>query len=52
MRNLRILKKQIGMVSGTLLTISETMPFLSNESNGILHAFNKIIKDYKNTIFG
>lgn len=37
----------ISFASASFLTISETMPFLSNESNGILHAFNKIIKEYK-----
>jgi hypothetical protein len=35
-------------LSGSLLTISESMPFLDTRYNGILHA---ILSDYKNTKF-
>lgn len=41
----------VSFVSGSLLTISETMPFFDNESNGMLHALSKIVSDYKNTNF-
>jgi hypothetical protein len=41
----------ISFGTGTLLAISESMPFINNEYNGVLHALSKIqqeyIKDFK-----
>ena len=31
----------------TLLIVSESMPFIDNEYNGILHMLSKIVKEYK-----
>jgi len=38
----------ISFCTGTLLTISETMPFIDNKYNGVLHTFSKIQQEYKN----
>jgi hypothetical protein len=38
----------ISFGTGTILCISETMPFIDNEYNGILHALSKIQQEYKN----
>lgn len=37
----------ISFVSGTLLIISETMPFIDNKYNGIIDTFVKIQQEYK-----
>lgn len=37
----------ISFVSGTLLIISESLPFLNTQSNGILHCISEIQKEYK-----
>lgn len=37
----------IAFCTGTLLAISESMPFIDTEYNGILHAVNKIQQEYK-----
>jgi len=37
----------IAFGTGTLLAISESMPFIDTEYNGILHAVNKIQQEYK-----
>jgi len=41
----------ISFCTGTILCISESMPFFDNEYNGILHALSKVqeeyIKDFK-----
>ena len=37
----------IAFVSGTLLIVSESLPFLNTESNGILHCISEIQKEYK-----
>lgn len=38
----------ISFGTGTLLSISESMPFIDNEYNGVLHAVNKIHQEYTN----
>lgn len=40
----------ISFISGSLLAISEIMPFLDTRSNGILHAFSKIIQEFRSDI--
>ena len=38
----------ISFISGSLLTISETLPFFNNSyGNGILHSLSKILQEYK-----
>jgi hypothetical protein len=42
------LKNKIMFVSGTLLAISESLPFVTNvQANGILDAIKKIREEYK-----
>jgi hypothetical protein len=42
------LHKYIAFISGSLLAISETLPFFSSfKANGILQAVSGIIKEYK-----
>jgi hypothetical protein len=38
----------ISFATGSLLAISESMPFINNEYNGVLHALSKIQQEYKN----
>ena len=40
----------ISFITGTLLAISECMPFMDSKSNGILHALYKIEDEYKNNL--
>ena len=46
--NLKKIKRKLNwknIIFGSLLTISETLPFIDTKYNGILHALNKILKD-------
>lgn len=36
----------ISFTTGSILCISETMPFINNEYNGVLHALSKIQQEY------
>lgn len=36
----------ISFTTGTLLAISESMPFIDNEYNGVLHMLSKIQQEY------
>lgn len=36
----------VSFFTGSLLAISETMPFIDSESNGILHAIKKIQENF------
>lgn len=36
----------ISFSTGTILCISESMPFIDNEYNGVLHALSKIQQEY------
>lgn len=36
----------ISFGTGTLLAVSESMPFINNEYNGVLHALLKIQQEY------
>lgn len=38
----------ISFGTGCLLAISESMPFIDNEYNGVLHTLSKIQQEYKN----
>lgn len=38
----------ISFGTSMLLAISESMPFIDNEYNGVLHAVNKIHQEYTN----
>jgi hypothetical protein len=38
----------VSFISGSLLAISETIPFIDNKYNGILHALSIIQSEYKN----
>lgn len=40
----------ISFVSGSLLAVSELLPFTNNKSNGILHCLSEIQKEYKSDI--
>lgn len=41
--------KYISFITGSLLVISETMPFFDNvQGNGLLHTLSSIQKEYKN----
>jgi hypothetical protein len=42
------LRSYISFFTGSLLAISESMPFIDNEYNGVLHALSKIRQEYKN----
>ena len=37
----------ISFISGTLLTVSESLPFIDNKYNGIVHALSKVQHEYK-----
>lgn len=37
----------ISFVSGTLLAISESLPFIDNKYNGVLDCLSKIQQEYK-----
>lgn len=37
----------ISFVSGSLLIVSESLPFFDNTSNGIIHCLSEIQKEYK-----
>lgn len=37
----------ISFISGSLLIVSESLPFLDNSPNGILHCLSEIHKEYK-----
>jgi hypothetical protein len=39
--------KTISFCTGTMLCISESLPFIDNEYNGILHMLSKIKQEYK-----
>jgi hypothetical protein len=37
----------VSFFTGSILTVSETMPFIDSNYNGILHALSKIQEEYK-----